>query len=220
MTPPSSRSDHDEPRPAERAGSARGTRAEPPPARPAGEPVDPLPREQDAPRPLIVLLIFASLLLVGGAYYAIEKSGMASNVIGEPMSFGREGPIMDLEDLFREPEKRNLLGRDVALWRVPVEHVPGDYTFWVGFEANRTVPVVLLGELTSRQHESQTEVQPGDTLAIFGRVRAVREVQFLDREWAMAAAEWDRLERALIYISAVRVEHLSRAEHIPSPEMP
>lgn len=171
----------------------------------------PLPREQDAPRPLILLLIVALLLIVGVSYYSIKQSGLAGSVIGEPMRFGMDEPLMELDDLLQEREKRNLLGRDVALWRVPVERVVGDYTFWVGSDDERRVPVVLLGEQASRQEEHQSEVNRGDTLAVFGTVRAIREVRLLDEVWAMEDEEWASVLTATIYISAIRVEHLARA---------
>lgn len=177
----------------------------------------PLPRELDASRPLIVLLIVSMLLVVGVAYYAIEQSGLAGNVMGQPMSFGDDEPVMDLDEILQEHEKRNLLGRDVALWRVPVERVVGNYTFWVGSDATRRVPVVLLGELTSRQQEAETAVQPGDTLAVFGTIRAVREVRHLDEAWAMDEEEWERVQQAVIYVSAIRVEHLARSDAAGRP---
>lgn len=171
----------------------------------------PLPREQDAPRPLILVLIVSLVLIVGVAYYVVNQSGLADSVIGEPMRFGMDEPVMDLDELVQEREKRNLLGRDVALWRVPVERVVGDYTFWVGSDEERRVPVVLLAEQASRQEEHQSEVNRGDTLAVFGTVRAIREVRLLDEVWAMEAEEWASVLQATIYISAIRVEHLSRA---------
>lgn len=176
-----------------------------------------LPRERDAPRPLIIVMILACLLIVAAAYYAIEQSGMAGNIIGEPASLGPAEPIMELEEILEEREKRNLLGRDVALWRVPVDRVVGDYTFWIGSRERGPVPVVLLGEQTSRQPEPQSAINRGDTLAIIGTVRAVREVRHLDELWAMDEAEWHRIDQATIYISAIRVEHLARAEAAASP---
>ncbi len=171
----------------------------------------PLPREHDASQPLILLVIVILLVMVAGVYYAIKQSGLAGSVMGQPMSFGVDQPVMDLDEILHEHEKRNLLGRDVALWRVPVERVVGDYTFWVGFDEDRRVPVVLLGEQAGRQKETQTDVNRGDTLAVFGTVRSVREVRHLDEVWAMDEAEWESVEEAIIYVSAIRVEHLARA---------
>lgn len=138
----------------------------------------------------------------------VQWSGAAEGIVGRPAPLALDGPIFTVETIVEEPAKGNLLGRDVALWGVPVTEVPGDWLFWVASESGRVVPVVLMGEQAGRQHEYQTRVREGDTLAIFGIVRAVREVSLLDRRWAMQPDDWKRLARAQVYVSALRVEHL------------
>lgn len=87
----------------------------------------------------------------------------------------------------------------------------GDLLFWVGPDPDRLVPVALLGEQTGRQVERQAVIRAGETVAIFGYVRAVRDATYLNRRMAERPEERARLARAQIYISALRVEHLGRA---------
>jgi hypothetical protein len=168
-----------------------------------------IPREQDAPLSLILLMIAVMLLLVGAGFYWADHSDMAEHVLGQPTQAGGSDPILDLDEILGERVGRNLVGRDVSLWDVRVAHVPGDYVFWIAGDG-RQVPVVLLGEQTGRQGEHEKQIRTGDRVAIFGTMRSIREVQLLDERWAMSRAEWDRLAREQIYISALRVEQLDR----------
>ncbi|MGH7480867.1 MAG: hypothetical protein ACRELV_01830 [Longimicrobiales bacterium] len=168
-----------------------------------------IPREQDAPRTLIVVMILLMLLGVGAAFFWIQRVGVAEEVVGRPAPLARYGPIFRFEEILAEPAKGNLLGRDVALWSAPVQRVTGNWLFWIGAAPARSVPVVLLGEQAARQHERQTVVRTGDTLAVFGTVRAVRGVSFRDEPWDLPQQEWERLARAQVYISALLVEHVA-----------
>lgn len=170
-----------------------------------------IPREEDAPRALIVLMIILMLGSVAALLVWIQAAGIADDVIGRPAGLASEGPIHTVEEILEEPAKANLLGREVAIPRAQVEEVIGDWHFWVGPDSGNVVPVVLMGEQTARQRELQTVVRDGDTVAIFGFIRAVHDVSFLDEPWSMDSADWERLIRAGIYISAFRVEHLEGA---------
>lgn len=167
-----------------------------------------IPREQDTPRALIALMILAMLVSVAGAYVASHRVGIAEHVLGRPAPLTRMGTIFTLDEIVAERAKANLLGRDVALWGVPAEQVTGDWLFWIGSSPERAVPVVLRGEQTGRQSERQTEVRTGDVLAVFGTVRALRDLSYLDDRLAAEREDPARLSRAQIYISASRVEHL------------
>ncbi|MGH7448877.1 MAG: hypothetical protein ACRELT_15000 [Longimicrobiales bacterium] len=173
-----------------------------------------IPREQDAPRLLIVLIILLMLSSVSAAYVWIQRSGFADMVVGLPAPLAGGGPIFLVDQVVAEPARANLLGRDVAIWGVPVHDVPGDWLFWIGAHPDSVIPVVLLGEQTARQHERQTEVRAGDTVAVFGTVRAVRDISVLDRGRRMPRVERARLVRAQVYVSALRVEHISRGRRV------
>ena len=168
-----------------------------------------IPREQDAPRALIVLMIALMLLAVGGAYYWIERSGAADHIIGRPAQLAQEGPLFSLEEIQAEAVARNLVGRDVAIPNAPVHDVSGDWLFWVGADSAAAVPVILLGEQTARQQEQQTMIRAGDVVSLFGTLHVVRDVSTTDDFGRLSAQDRARLERARIYISALRVERES-----------
>lgn len=182
----------------------------------AGAPADharilTIPRDHDAPLPLILLMIGSMLLLVAAGFYWAERSRIAEHVLGAPARASGGGSIIELDEITDERVPQNLVGRDVALWNVSVTHVPGDFVFWIADDDGRGVPVVLMGEQTNRQVEMQVSVRPGDRLAIFGTMRSIREVRFLDDRRVLRRPDWDRLAREQTYISALRVEHLEQA---------
>jgi hypothetical protein len=171
-----------------------------------------IPREQDAPRALIALMIVLMFLGVAGMYALVRWSGVAETVLGQPAPLAATGPIFTVDEILEEPVKGNLVGRNVAIRGAPVAEVTGDWVFWIGPDPGRAVAVVLLGEQTARQSERQTALRTGDVVGVFGTIRAVRDVSLLDEPWAMRQDEWERLARAAIYVSALRVDHLGRAE--------
>lgn len=178
---------------------------------PADDGIPIIPRDHDAPLPLILLMIVSMLLLVAAGFYWAERSRIAEHVLGAPARASGGGSITDLEEIADERVPENLVGRDVALWDVRVTHVPGDFVFWIAGGEGRGVPVVLMGEQTARQAEAQVRVRAGDRLAVFGTMRSIREVRFLDDRRVLLRPDWDRLAREQTYISALRVEHLERA---------
>lgn len=172
--------------------------------------IEPLPREHDTPRPLIIAMVALIFIAVASAFYLIDRLGVAENVLGRVDDADREGSVSSIEEMLQEPVKQNLMGRDVMLWRVPVESVVGNYTFWIGPDRERSVPVVLMGEHTSRQNEVQTEIREGDVLVVVGSIRPIRDLRLLDEDWMAKPVEWERLKQNEIYVSALRVEHLEK----------
>lgn len=114
-------------------------------------------------------------------------------------------PITSLEPLLDDPVARGLVGSDVALDRVPVQSVVGDHLFWVGTSRDRRVPVLLLGERTGRQPESQVEVAAGQALMIFGIVRATSPEALFEGAALLSEQQRRELLASDIYISALRV---------------
>lgn len=167
-----------------------------------------IPIDQDAPFSLLLAIIVLLLLLVAAGFHVARQSPVAQHLLGEPATSVGAGPITDVTAIVREEVGRNLLGRDVSLWDVTVVHVPGDYVFWISAAGSTPVAVVLMGEQTGRQSEGERRVRVGDRLAVFGTIRAAREVQLLDETWSMTPAEWQRLDREAVYISALRVEQI------------
>jgi hypothetical protein len=175
-----------------------------------------IPREQDAPRPLIALMIALMLAGVVGAYTALQRTSMADHLLGRPTPQAREGLIFTVDEILAEPVKANLLGRDVAIWGARVAQVTGDWLFWIGADSANAVPAILLGEQTGRQPEGQTVVRAGDIVAVFGTIHAVRDVSLLEGSIGLGVAERERLLRARVYVSSLRVETLARAEAVGS----
>jgi hypothetical protein len=161
-------------------------------------------------------MIAAMLLSVGGIYVAMQRVGIAEHVLGQPAPSVTGGPVFKVDEILAEPARANLLGRNVAIWGVPVERVTGDWLFGIGDDADDAVPVVLLGEQTGRQPESRTDVRVGDVGAVFGTVHALRDLVLVDDRLAAHHDERDRLSSVQVYISALHVEHLP-VRRLPAP---
>ncbi|HSP78982.1 MAG TPA: hypothetical protein VLQ93_10660, partial [Myxococcaceae bacterium] len=113
--------------------------------------------------------------------------------------------VVDLELLLTTPDKEKLVGRQVELEDAPVQSVVGDFTFWVGPDAERRVPVVLLGELMGRQPETRVEVRAQQRVRVFGVVRGLRDVESFDADRLLSPREREALQQSDIFISASRV---------------
>jgi len=171
--------------------------------------LEPLPRLQDAPRPLILSIILLLLLIAGGTFAIVQQLPFAAHVIGRPAQLGGHGPITQLNDIVQEREQRNLLARNVILWDVAVSRVSGRFTFWVGQPPDSEVAVVIMGERTGRQPHAATDVREGDRIAIFGFLSEIRDARILDDDAFMTDEEWRRLGNETIYISALFIDILS-----------
>lgn len=155
-------------------------------------------------------MILAMLFSVAAMYVGARRTGIAEHVLGRPAPLAREGPIFTIEEILNEPAKRNLLGRDVAIWGVTVQRVTGDWLFWIGVEPGREMPVTLLGEQTGRQIEAEIEIRAGDVVAVFGTMHPLRDMILEDDQLAAHHDERAALSRVQVYISALRVEKLRR----------
>jgi hypothetical protein len=119
--------------------------------------------------------------------------------------------VTELKQLLEAPSEEALVGRQVVLEEVPVHEVVGDYTFWVGTDAQARVPVVLLGELTQRQPDPQVQVRQGQRLRIFGFVRRMRDAGALeDADVWLSPRELEALRQERFFISALRVVPLEQ----------
>jgi hypothetical protein len=120
----------------------------------------------------VLLLVVAGLVAVAGAMLAWARSKDPSGrIIGTPASLSSGGgPITSVATLLDEPAKGNLVGRGVQLSHAAVQQVVGDHVFLIGPTADRTVPVVLLGELAERQPEGMVQIREGQRVWILGEV--------------------------------------------------
>lgn len=194
-----------------------------------------VPREQHPPRWVLVLIALAFIAAVAGLFRWLESKDTQQRVAGVPAKFDKgpqqqaqrpegqqpetqqpetqppEGqppetqrPVAELKLLLETPVEE-LVGRQVVLEDVPVQQVVGDFTFWVGLDAQSRVPVVLRGELMQRQPESRVQVREGGRVRVFGVVRELRDVEAIDSPGYLSAREREDLRRAGLFISAQRV---------------
>jgi hypothetical protein len=173
------------------------------------------PRTDQPPRWALVL--FALVLFAGVAvlFRWLAQKDTEGKIVGKPAQFMRprkkELPLeVDLVQILTTPDKARLVGRQVALENAPVQSVVGDFTFWVGPDARRRVPVVLLGELMERQPETRVEVRQGQRVHVFGVVRRLRDVALLEEERFLSPQEREALRQSDIFISASRVVTLEQ----------
>ncbi len=185
-----------------------------------------MPRAQHPPR--WALTLFALILMVGAVVllHWLNVRDAGDRVAGTPAQFSkppeqeaaappqpRQEPIVmvaptlvtELHLILEAPEQARLVGSEVVLESVPVQEVVGDYTFWIGQDADARVPVVLFGELTGRQPEQQVQVRQGERVRLFGVVRKLRDVDAIERAGFLSPGEREALRRSEIFISAWRV---------------
>jgi hypothetical protein len=183
------------------------------------------PRDDQPPR--WALALFALVLMAGVAalFRWLERTDKEGQVAGVPAQLMRppeevapprevetppreeELPLeVDLELILTTPDKERLVGRQVAMEDAPVQDVVGDYTFWVGPSEQKRVPVVLLGELMDRQPERRVEVREGQRVRVFGVVRRMRDVEWIEHDRLLSPQDREALRQSEIFISALRVE--------------
>lgn len=138
-------------------------------------------RENDWPPAMLALFAVAILAAVTLVYVAFEAGEHGGRIAGEPARFDQHLPIRELDVILSEPAVDNLVGRQVLLDRVEVDRVVGDFVFWIGDRQRGAVPVVLLGEQTGRQAEGTTEVREGQEVQVVGVIRALVDLDVLDR---------------------------------------
>lgn len=161
-----------------------------------------LPREEDAPRWLLVSLVVLLLIGSGAGLYWLATSERADQVFGKPATLGHERVITRVEQILDEPAKLNLIGRDVQIRSVAVQNSVGEYTFWIGpDEANRT-PVVLVGEMGGSPAREATPVRDGSVVTIFGTVRATSSGRVFEEDPRLTEEQRAALRSTEVYIAA------------------
>lgn len=164
-----------------------------------------LPRDEDAPRWLLLLTVLVLMLAVGGGFIWIQSRAAVDHLVGQPPALGRQGPITEVDQILDAHTSANLIGREVTLDTARVQQVIGDYSFWIGTSANRRVPVVLFGELTNRQSPGETDVLAGQRVRIFGIVRSMREFTAFGTDPLLSEQQLQDIQRQPVFISARRV---------------
>jgi hypothetical protein len=82
------------------------------------------------------------------------------------------------DDLYKASlaDREKLVGARVTLPNAVVQSVNGDYDFWVGPTAARSVPVVLRRERVRNDSDREVVVRKGQVLAIEGTIQRVGDV--------------------------------------------
>lgn len=163
-------------------------------------------RAQDAPRWLLLLLVLLLVAPVAGLFAWLQATGRVESVIGQAATLGHEPVVTQLSQVLDEHFSRALHGRVVALEVEAVQQVVGDYTFWIGPNEDRRVPVVLLGEAKQRQPERVTSVDAGDRVRVYGMIRTIDELSAFDEDHLLQSPHRTALQQHEMFISALRVD--------------
>ncbi len=139
-------------------------------------------------------------------------------VIGRPGMFPHQGPITSVREIIDERVKANLLTEDVVLADVEIDQVIGERVFLIS-EDGQSVPVVLFGELTDRQHDRAVTLEAGQRIRVYGVIRLLRSIEEITDEEALAADDAQKLQDHAIYISAMRVVPLPIRERMEIPRV-
>ncbi len=175
----------------------------------------------DKPGPPAWQLTFIGLVLLGAAVALMQWAQTLSitrTVIGSPGMFPYQGPITSVREIAGETAKANLLAKDVVLADVEIDQVIGERVFLIS-EHGETVPVVLFGELTGRQHDRAVTLEAGQRIRIYGVIRMLRSIEEIVDEQALAADDTQKLRGHEIYISAFRVAPLPIRERVRIPRV-
>jgi hypothetical protein len=175
----------------------------------------------DKPGPPAWQLAIIGLLLLGGAVALMQWAQTLSStrvVMGRPGMFPHHGAITSVREIADENVKANLLAEDVVLADVEIDQVIGERVFLIS-EDGQTVPVVLFGELTDRQHDLAVTLEAGQRIRIYGVIRMLRGIEEIADEEALATDDAQKLRDHAIYISAIRVVPLPIRERVQIPRV-
>ena len=125
--------------------------------------------------------------------------------------------ITDPLQIITTPDQQSLIGRPVQLGGVPVQEVAGDAAFWVGPSQGEQLLVILDEVPTPNQPtEGRYDINPGQTITIFGELRAFPGIAEAKEQWGVA--DESKLADEQIYLHADRVEFAAAAQ--PATEQP
>ncbi|WP_139229897.1 hypothetical protein [Marinobacter daqiaonensis] len=139
-------------------------------------------------------------------------------VIGSPGMFPHQGPITSVREIGGEKVKANLIAKDVILGDVEIDQMIGERVFLIS-DHGQTVPAILFGELTVRQHDRSVTLEAGDRVRIYGVIRMLRSIEELVDERAVSADQAHKLRDHDVYISAFRVAPLPIRERVQIPRV-
>ena len=118
---------------------------------------------------------------------------------------GASPEYTSIQEVLRESDRRNLVGKTVDLRETEVRSVVGTYTFWVG-DRFTAIPVVRGDRIAG---PVSTHVRPGGRARIRGTLRLVDRVEEGNPMWdKVNENERKEILNAGVYILAEKVEPL------------
>jgi hypothetical protein len=149
----------------------------------------------------IWLLGAAALLLILWALLAGDGGrGEAERAAGEP--------VTELSAFRGVADPEQLVGRSVEIETASVASVTGDRDFWVSDGQGGQVLVILDQVPTPAQPgiEGRYDVNPGQTISIYGEVQRFPGWQEAQSQWNLDAQYRSQFENQPVYIAANRLE--------------
>lgn len=119
-------------------------------------------------------------------------------------------PLTDIDLIIAAPDQATFVGDEVQLQTVQVQRVVGDVAFWVGPEEQDQQLLVILDEVPTpgTPTEGRYDINPGQTITIFGDVHRFPGVQEAQQQWNVT--DDALLADQEIYLEAERVEIISQ----------
>ncbi len=162
-------------------------------------------RERDWPRSILLIIGSLMILAAYGLYHSMKSRADMVPYVNTISNLNQPSLIRSTETLVDLLESSQIDGSTVLLNPVRVDSLIGDYTFSIDLGKNKTLPVVLMGEITGRQPETNVEVNAGDSVRIFGFILPLDDMRLLTRAEFLNEADKRMLLNHSHYISAIRV---------------
>lgn len=162
---------------------------------------------------LVWLLIAAAILLL--LWWIFTRTGRDTDLMterGRTAEMTTAGPITDAALLYGAADATQHVGRQVQLQNARVLSVTGDANFWVGEAEGRQLLVRLDEQPTPNQPatEGRYDVNPGQTVNVYGDVRAFPGWSTAESEWRVDPSLRSNFENQRVYVHANRLDIVSR----------
>ena len=161
---------------------------------------------------LVWLLLAAAIILL--LWWIFSRNGRDADVTerGRVADIVADGPIRDGAILYGAADATQHVGRQVELQNARVLSVTGDANFWVGEAEGRQLLVHLDEQRTPNQPgtEGRYDVNPGQTVNVYGDVRAFPGWSTAESEWKVDPSLRSNFENQRVYVHANRLDIVNR----------
>lgn len=155
------------------------------------------------------ILTVIGLIFVGSGlalFQWVNTISPAAGITNQVSGFSQPNIIDSVGTIIDHRYDKNLVGATVLIEEAQVIGVLGNYFFLVGNDPANAVPVMLLGEATGRQPDTQTVVKTGDTVRIFGILLPLKNLKRISDPEFIRPEEAELLRTKDFYISGIRVD--------------